>query len=409
MKQGNYLSNNFRKIYGVFQKNLFLRDFKNILYYVDLIILLFIVKPKKIKSQKKKILVIYNMAFGDGVIWRCTSVHLNKLYPKENYEITLLCQKGINKLYENDDTYDHIIPLDFTKGTISLPERIKNFKKIREVYYDLVIDPIGIVECTTNVLMTRAAVGTEKIGLIDKDVIIHCPRHMTKKIYNKIIEVNGKGVSLIDYYAIFLKKLSNDKLDLNVGYEKIKTYPTKIKLPEKYFVVFPSASMKLKRWDISKYVELSGKIHDKTKMPIVLVGTVADKEAIDQFKKNLKVPFVDLVQKTNLNDYINIIKKAELVITNDTSAYHIAVIEETPVAIITGGYTYDRYVEYKFERMNEFKKPCIIVNEMSCFNCGNRCPNLKKENRNWPCLENITVDFAWKKIEKMINDGKIGE
>lgn len=166
--------------------------------------------------------------------------------------------------------------------------------------------------------------------------------------------------------------------------------------------------MKLKRWHTERYAELAKRIYDKTKMELVLVGTSADLEAINELKEQIDVPYIDLVGKTSLHDYINVIKKASLVVTNDTSAYHIAVIEETPVAIITGGYTYAKYVEYNFKRKKEFKQPCIIVHNMKCFNCENRCPYLKNRDTNWPCLEKITVDDAWKKIEKLIDKESIG-
>lgn len=41
---------------------------------------------------------------------------------------------------------------------------------------------------------------------------------------------------------------------------------------------------------------------------------------------------------------------------------------------------------------------------MKCFNCQNRCKYLTSKNENWPCLEKITVEHAWKVIEKMIDD-----
>lgn len=403
-----YLSSLFRGMAGLFQKNLILRDLKKIMYYIDGIILLFIKKPKKRKTKKKKVLLIYNLAFGDGVIFRCSMVYLREIYPKGEYEITLLCQKGINKLYENDNIYDSIIPIDFNKSTVNIIERFKNFKLLRKYYYDIVIDPVGTSEWLTNIFYTRASVSKNKIGVRDITIDSYCSIKKIKKIYNEIIEIDIPRLSLIEYYATFFRKLSKGKISLEVGLEKLNTTPNQIDLPEKYYIIFPSASMKLKRWSLEKYNQLAEKIYKKTKLPLVLVGTKADEEVIDEFKKIINVPYINLVSKTSLNDYIDILKKSSLIITNDTSAYHIAVVEEVPVAIITGGYTYYRYVDYNFKRKNEFKKPCIIVHEMKCFDCGNRCRILNKDNINWPCLEKISVKDAWTKIEKLINDNNIG-
>ena len=84
----NYISNSFRKFVGLFQKNLLLRKLKVIMYYFDYILIFLIKKPKYKKSRKKKVLLIYNLAFGDGVIFRCSSKNIRKVYPKKDYEIT---------------------------------------------------------------------------------------------------------------------------------------------------------------------------------------------------------------------------------------------------------------------------------------------------------------------------------
>lgn len=409
-KSGKYISNIFRKMIAIFQKNLLLRGMKGIMYYVDSILLLFIKKPSYKQQKKKQILLIYNLAFGDGVIWRCSAMNLRKVYPKDEYEITLVCQKGINKLYEKDDIYDKIIPINFNKATINLKERINNFKILRINYYDIVLDPVGISEWTTNVLYTRVALAKKKIGLIDNTIEFHCSRKKINKIYSKIIEIDKANLSLIDYYNTFISNLSEKKLNIKPGLEKIKTERTKLELPKDYFIVFPCASVDLKKWPIERYVELTEKIYKKTKYQLVLVGTEVDKESIDEFKEKLSIPYVDLVCKTSLNDYIDIISNAKMLITNDTSAYHIAVVQETPVALIVGMYTYDRYALYQFAGCEKYKRPYIVSSlDRKCKNCNNRCKYLKKIDKIWPCLEEITVDYAWKIVEKLINDNYGGK
>ena len=259
----SYIYNFFKKAINIFQKNLFFRSLKGIMYYVDNIILLFIKIPIYKNNSKKKVLIVYNLAFGDGVIWRCSAVHLRKIYPKNDYEITLICQKGINKLYEKDDTYDKIIPIDFNKSTVNILERIKNFKIIRKVNYDIVLDPVGIFEMTTNILYMNAAVGKEKIGLRDINVDLHCNIKKIDKIYNKIIEIKEPNLSLIEYYNTFINGLTNKKINITAGFEKLKTEDTKLKLPKEYFIVFPCASVNLKKWQIDRYAEIAHKVYKK--------------------------------------------------------------------------------------------------------------------------------------------------
>lgn len=407
-KNEKYSSNFSLKLYNLCQRLPFLRKLKVILYFTDSFLLLFLGKPKKLKSERKKIIIIYNYAFGDGVIWLCSAKAFRKIYPKDKYEITLICQKGINSLYENEGIFDKVIPFNLTASTFNMKERYKLFKKLREVHYDIVLDPIGVYECTTNIYMSRAIIAKEKISILDVTLENKmCPDWMLNRIYTKIINVNKAKLSLIEYYAEFIRGLGYK--EFKVKLEKLLSLKKGLDLPEKYFIVFPSASTLLKRWPVERYVEIAHKIYDKTKLPILLCGTKDDAEIINEFKSKIgDIPIYDFVSRTSLLEFIEVVRMAKLVITNDTSTYHIAVVSEIPVAIVTGGYTYDRYVAYNFENMNKQKKPCIIVHNMDCFNCDNKCCLMKNDTKIWPCLDKITVDYAWKKIEKLINDNKIG-
>ena len=74
------------------------------------------------------------------------------------------------------------------------------------------------------------------------------------------------------------------------------------------------------------------------------------------------------------------------------------------MAIISGAYTYERYVLYDFKGNDKYRKPCIIVKNKKCKNCNNRCKYLKSSDKIWPCLNEISVSDAWEEIEDLINE-----
>lgn len=400
-----YMSEFSLKLYNICQRIPMFRYFKVILYYVDFFLLLFIRKPKYVDNGKKKILIIYNYAFGDGVIWLCTMKHLRELYAKKDYHITLICQKGLNVLYENEDIFDEVIGYDLTKATYNLKTRYKLYELLRKTYYDIVLDPIGCAECTTNVFMSRATVAKNKITILDATLDNYmCPKHIYNRIYTEIFKLNEPRVSLIEFYAFFLRELGLKKFKVKLEPIKVKKIQ-RINLPKEYFIIFPSSSTKLKKWPIERYAQIALKIYHKTKLPILFCGTASDIEAINELKEKTKdIPQFDIVGETSLLEFIHVVKNAKFVVTNDTSTYHIAVTNEVPVAIITGGYTYNRYVEYKFDGDEKYKKPYIIVHKMPCFNCDNKCTKITARDKIWPCLDAINVEYAWKIIEKMIDE-----
>ncbi len=394
-KKENYLNKKFIKINSSLLKNSKLKKIKELMYYVDKIICLTIKDPKYQKEDRKKVAIIFNLALGDGVIFNNALHDIRNIYNEKEYHITLFCQKGLEKIY-NDNLIDEIIGLDFTKATIDLKERRKNIKTLKKNYYDILLDPVGANECLTNVLYSAVIKAKEKKGCIILNKSKNCSKNILKNAYNDIKELKEK--SLIGQYFEFFYD------DYEVKYYKENYKIDKITLPKKYYIVFPSASTMLKNWPIESYAEIIKKIYNKTKLPVLFCGTNSDVQSICQLKKLIgDIPQYDYVNKTSLLEFIEVIKKAKFVVTNDTSTYHIAVINEVPVTIITGGYTYDRYVEYNFKGCEKYKRPYIVVHKMDCFNCNNNCNKLKNDDKLWPCLEKITVDDAWKVIDKMID------
>ena len=395
MKKSKYLNNTFISFYSLIQK-LGLKRIKELMYYIDRVICLFIKKPKAIDGGKKNVLIIFNLALGDGVVFLNAINNIRELYPDNKYNIDILCQKGLELIYNDLGIFDNVIPLNFTKATVNLKERYRVIKKIRKKYYDVILDPVGANECFTNVLLTRNSCGDKKYGCIIESYEQRCSKHILKRTYNEIKILKSK--SLIEQYYEFFYK------DYNIEYCKLPMSSNKLNLPKKYYIVFPSASMELKKWPIDRYAKIVTRIYNKTKLPLVFCGTNVDRDTFKKLEELIpNIPVIDVIGKTSLIEFIDVINNASFVITNDTSTYHIAVISETPVAIVTGGYTYDRYVTYEFKGCNKYKKPYVIVDKMDCFNCINNCKKINKEDKTWPCLNNITVDYAWKIIEEMID------
>ena len=183
MKKNNkYLSNTFVTFNNALLKNTNIRWVKAIFYYIDAILLLFVKRPIKVKNQKKKIVICYNLALGDGAILVPSLKNIREIYPKQDYEITFFCQKGLQKIYEKLDLFDKVIALNFTDSTINLKNRMATLKQLRSDYYDIALDPVGVEECTMNVLMNRAICADKKVAIMNMAKKIYCPKTIKKFI-----------------------------------------------------------------------------------------------------------------------------------------------------------------------------------------------------------------------------------
>lgn len=387
--------NTFIELNAIVQK-FSLQKLKSIMYYVDRIISLTIVRKNQTNIKYKKIAIIYNLALGDGIVFRSALRQFLNDIPTQD-EVTIYCQKGMKYIYKDIDGISKIIELDFNKATINLRERYKNIKIIKQEKYDILFDPIGANECFTNVLMSRCFNATTKVGCIIAQNKVICSSSIQKHTYTELKIIEQKTL-LGQYFEFF-------EMEKETCLMKIKGSKPQLSLPTEYYIVFPSASTNLKKWPIERYAEVIKKIYKKTGLKLLICGTKSDEEDCTKLLKMIgDIPYTNIICKTTLSEFIYTISKAKFVVTNDTSTYHIAVANQIPVTIITGGYTYDRYVTYDLKNIKNFKKPYIAVHKMQCFNCDNKCTKIKSGDKIWPCLDDITIDNAWKVVEKMIDE-----
>lgn len=97
-------------------------------------------------------------------------------------------------------------------------------------------------------------------------------------------------------------------------------------------------NMPEKRWPIQHWRELIEKLlKDNPNALIQLYGTKNDKAITDQVAQGFEVNRLEnLAGKTNLSEFIDYLKKASLVICNDTGGMHLANAVGTPVIALFG-------------------------------------------------------------------------
>ena len=404
MAKTGYFSGTFTKINNLVLRNEKIRNLKSMYYYIDGIGLKFVKKPKQEQNSKIKVIIVYNLSLGDGAMFNCALKNIRKIYPEDKYELTIICQKGLNKIYEATNLFDYVLAYNFTKSAVDLKERMNLFKELRKKQYDILLDPIGIEDCSTNILVSRAICSKEKIGIINYGRKVACSEKIYKKVYNKILELNDPKMHLIDHYFEFFNLLGN--LNIKPKFVNLPSEPLKEKIDEDYFIVYPSASTEYKRWPVERIAEITKRIYERTKIPLVVCGTNVDRQTNDELINLIKddVKYIDMTGKTSILEYIDLIKKSKFVITNDTGIYHVAVVSEVPVCITAGAYTYDRYLTYKFNGADKYKKPYVACVKMECANCDNRCIKANELEKTWPCLDAVTVDMAWEKVSNMLEN-----
>lgn len=376
-----------------------LQNIRILFYFYDKFVLCFLPKSVKAGEERKRVLVVFPFALGDCVLFLGAIQNMRKIYPADAYHVSIACQRGYEGLFT--EYFNDVLSFEYTKASVNPVYRIKMWKQLRQTYYDIVIDPIGCEECSPNVFTVNAVCADEKIGVLPaSDKKVQCPKWMRQKIYSRIFSVDEKNIHRIRYYALVWGLIG--KTEGTACLAKLPGAKLDYELPDKYFVVFPSASLPVKQWPVERFAEVTRRIYQKTGLKLVVCGTGHDAAVIGDFLTLIPdVPVYNLLNKTNVNEFIEIIGRAELLLTNDTSAYHIGVAQKIKVCIVTGRYVYSAFIHYQYQEVDD-SKLAIVCRDGLCYNCENMCRFKIKET--YPCVEENSVEEVWKAVEKLLDE-----
>ncbi len=344
--------------------------------------------------------MVFTHALGDAVMFYGSIPYIFELYPKNEYEVTVTCHTEYTDLFKT--VFDYVLPIDYRRASISPWYRTQFLKKMREKYYDIAIDPIGSEECSPNVFAMNAVCAQKKIGVLTaQDKKYQCPQWLREKIYTDIIYKPDKNVHRVRHYTEVWSEIAGISYEPKVA--KLPVLNT-MALPESFFVVYPSASIPVKRWPVEKYACIAKKIYEKTGWAVVCCGMETDREITDRFIGFIRneIPFENRIGKTTVLQLIEVIGKAQMVITNDTGIYHIAVATGRKTCVVSGGYAYDTFLNYLNNGYGEEVERKIRITAGRCdhINCNNDCKY--KVGEVYPCVKETTENEVWTAVEQLM-------
>lgn len=161
-----------------------------------------------------------------------------------------------------------------------------------------------------------------------------------------------------------------------------------------------------KNWPISywkKFIKLITKVYPNYQ--IVLIGDKNETSLIKQILNNEDKNVHSLIGQTSISDLIGIIQNSLLFIGLDGGPMHIAASQGVPTFTIWGG---SNYKLYGYQNINNVKHK-IIHKKLACHPCNSWInPNTSKVTNpnncpDYECLNSLTPEFAFSKIEPFVN------
>jgi ADP-heptose:LPS heptosyltransferase len=332
----------------------------------------------------KKILIIRFSSIGDIVlaspVFRCVKKQLENVeihfLTKSAYKIVTSSNPYIDKFYYYNDNLKQ------------LQEQLKNEK------YDYVIDLHNnirsnkIKKSLKTETYTIDKLTLEKFLLTNLNIDVMPNRHITQRSLDAVLSLGAEddGAGL-DYFIAKEDEVKPD--DIPTGHLA------------GFIAIVIGATHFTKRFPVPKIIELCTKINQ----PIILLGGKEDVDSGNIITASNPTIIYNACGKFNISESADIVRKAKLVISNDTGMQYIACALKRPVLALWGGTTPDLDVEpyYGKNFMANIKKPIYenVVLNLSCQPCSKyglkKCP---KEHFN--CMEKINVDSLMEKVKALI-------
>ena len=330
----------------------------------------------------KKILIIRFSSIGDIVlaspVFRCVKKQLPDaevhFLTKLSYKIVTAANPFIDKSFYYDDNMDELLArlkAENYDHVIDLHNNIRS-NKIKRI---LSVDTHTIDKLTF-----------KKFMLTQLNIDVMPDRHITQRSLDAVLPLGVKddGGGL-DYFIAKEYEVKPD--DIPTGHLA------------GFIVIVIGATYFTKRFPVHKIIELCSKINH----PIILLGGKEDATNGKIISDTDPLKLYNACGKFNISESADIIKKAKLVISNDTGMQYIACALKRPVIALWGGTTPDLDVEpyYGSNFLRNLQKPLYenVVLNLKCQPCSkyglNKCP-LDHFN----CMEKINVDGLVEKVKQ---------
>jgi ADP-heptose:LPS heptosyltransferase len=145
-----------------------------------------------------------------------------------------------------------------------------------------------------------------------------------------------------------------------------------------------------KRWPAKKFAELSDKIMEKLNLKLILIWGPGEEDLINEITCAMKSkPMVAL--KTTVRKTAALMKRCDLVISNDGGTVHLAVSQDTPTISIYGPTDDLVYGPYP-----KSEKHIVVTSKINCRPCYKKFKLPECEHKK--CLESISVDEVFCKL-----------
>jgi len=325
--------------------------------------------------QVNKILFITLSNIGDVILTLPALDLLKAEFPQA--KITVMVGPRPKSVFENSPCVDSLIIYD---KYAKLRKKISLFKELKREKFDLVVD----LRNTFFGVFLPARYKTPFFLRIPRSV-----RHMKDRHLYRAFSFKPLALS---------KDRSKGKSSIHIGprdeesIEKIYQ-ENNIKKHERIALIAPGARSDIKRWPADKFIGLIQLLNEKLNLKVVLVGDKDDVPVCRYITENLKHSVIDLSGKTSISELAVLLKRSQVLISNDSAVLHLASYLNIPIVAIFGPTDEVKYGPWP-------DKYVIVKKDIFCRPCNKALCKFKTQE----CMQLIKVEDVARAADAILMD-----
>jgi len=286
-----------------------------------------------------KILIVKTHAIGDLLLVTPSIRAIRGLFP--DAEISLLTGAWSAPVLQNNPYIDEIISVDddilFQRKWMAIWGLVRRLKR---KHYDLafILQPSGKIRFMVFSAMIKERIGLafEGKGFFLTDPVLWEPKRSRyiAENYLDVVRKVGKG----DFDTVLDLFLTDDEIMRAERFLKERGIDSRRKL----IGIAPGGGknprdyVPMKLWGRERFVEVIRKVRGQFDVGVVLFGSEHDREICGYIRSNTPEGVIDTSGEVDLRGLMALIKRCELLLTNDSAPVHFAIALGTPTVTLFG-------------------------------------------------------------------------
>ena len=317
------------------------------------------------KSKIRRILVITLSNIGDVILTTPVIRSISKEFPSSRIDVMVgPSGKGV---FDKDPRIFKLIIYD--KHT-PIGEKRRLQLKLKKLKYDLVVD----LKNTVFPILIMPKFMTNPIQRFPKGIV-----HKKEKHLYRLHPLGIKNIEKNSY--VYIPEEDDSYIEKLIKENNI-TGPI--------IVVNPGAKSHLKRWVTEGFAEVAERLAGEIKASIIFIGLGEDAGVVEEVTRKMKGRFYNFTNKTNIRQLAALLKRASLLITNDSAPLHLGCAVGAKVLAVFGPTD-----PKKYGPTGEFD--VVINKKLFCSPCESAVCNYGLE-----CMKLISADEVYDAAKMMV-------